>query len=132
MLDLDRLVAQIELALGDSLPVTDEPPTEPVRTELEALFNNGAYQRYLEDQVNRQIIRDYLVNAVMLGLVPAQDVDDLGEKLHSPEARAAMSLYMLMSSVEQAPELLANGVPAPLEPLQPAPDSPPHIHLVRS
>ena len=132
MLDLNRLVSRIDLALGDSLPVTDAPPQEPLRSALEALLCTEGYQQYLQDQVNRQIIRDYLVNAVMLGLVPEQLVDELGEQLRSPEARAALSLHMLMSSVEQAPELLAHGVPAPLEPLQPPPDTPPHIHLVRS
>ncbi len=132
MLDLNRLVSRIDLALGDSLPVTETPPEEPLRSALEALLCEDSYQAYFQDQVNRQIIRDYLVNAVMLGLVPEQQVDEIGEQLRSPEARAALSLYMLMSSVEQAPELLAQGVPAPLEPLQPTPDTPPHIHLVRS
>lgn len=132
MLDLNQLVSRIDLALGDSLPLADTPPEEPLRNALEALLSDEAFQQYLQDQVNRQIIRDYLVNAVMLGLVPEQRVDEFGEQLRSPEARAALSLHMLMSSVEQAPELLALGVPASLEPLQPAPDTPPHIHLVRS
>lgn len=132
MLDLNRLVSRIDLALGDSLPVADPPPEEPLRAALEALLCGETFQQYLQDQVSRQIIRDYLVNAVILGLVPEQRVDELGEQLCSPEARAALSLHMLMSSVEQAPELLARGVPTSLEPLQPAPDAPPHIHLVRS
>lgn len=131
-MDLDRLVSRIDSALGESLPVTDTAPDEPLRSALEALFSGDAYQQYLQDQVNRQIIRDYLVNAVMLGLVSEAGIDQLGEQLSSPEARASMSLQMLMNSVEHAPDLLAHGVPAPLEPLQPSPDAPPHIHLVRS
>ena len=131
-MDLNRLVSRIDKALGESLPVADTAPDEPLRSALEALFSADAYQQYLQDQVNRQIIRDYLVNAVMLGLVPEAEVDQLGEKLRSPEARASMSLQMLMNSVEHAPDLLDHGVPAPLEPLQPSPDTPPNIHLVRT
>jgi hypothetical protein len=131
-LDLNRLVSRIEKALGDGLPVTDTAPDEPLRSALEAVFSQDAYQQYLQDEVNRQIIRDYLVNAVMLGLVPETSIEQLGKQLRSPEARASMSLHMLMNSVEQAPELLAHGVPAPLEPLQSSPDTPPHIHLVRT
>ncbi len=132
MLDLNQLVTRIDAALGDNLPVLAETPDEPLRSTLEALFNDDTYQQYLQDQVNRQIIRDYLVNAVILGLVPGDEAEALCTQLRSPEARASMSLHMLMSAIEQAPELLAQGVPAPLEPLQATPDSPPHIHLVHS
>ena len=131
-MDLNRLVSRIDNVLGDGLPMTETAPDEPLRSALEAVFIQDAYQAYLQDEVNRQIIRDYLVNAVMLGLVTEAGIDQLGEQLRSPEARASMSLYMLMNSVEQAPELLAQGVPAPLEPLQSSPDAPPHIHLVRT
>lgn len=131
-MDLNRLVSRIDKALGDGLPVTDSAPDEPLRSALEAVFSDAAYQEYLQDEVNRQIIRDYLINAVMLGLVPEAGIDQLGDQLRSPEARASMSLQMLMNSVEQAPELLAHGVPEPLEPLQTPSDTPPHIHLVRT
>ena len=69
---------------------------------------------------------------MVLGYVPEADLESLGGELDSPQARAAMSLHMLMSAVEEAPELLAGGVPPQLEPLQPEGDPPPNIHLVRN
>ena len=131
-MQLEKLVACIDQVLGEELPVTAEPLADPERETLQRIFSGEDFQGYLQDQVNRQIIRDYLTNAVVLGHVPETEVEALGGSLDSPQARAAMSLHMLMSAVEEAPELLAEGVPPQLEPLQSEGDSPPHIHLVRN
>ena len=126
------MVAQIEDAFGDTPPFTSTDLAQGDRDVLLRVFGDEGYQIYLQDQVNRQIIRDYLTNAMMLGFVPEQEISAMEAMLGNQESRAALSLHMLMSSVEQAPELLAKGTPAPLEPLQPDPDSPPHMRLIRS
>ena len=96
------------------------------------MFGDEGYQLYLQDQVNRQIIRDYLTNAVMLGFIPEEDLAGFNPMIESSDARAALSLHMLMSSVEHAPELLLRGLPNTLQQLKPDADSPPHIRLIRS
>ena len=131
-MQLEKLVAHIDQVLGEELPVTGEPLAEPERETLQRIISGDSFQDYLQDQVCRQIIRDYLTNAVVLGYVPEADLEALGGELDSPQARAAMSLHMLMSAVEEAPELLAGGVPPQLEPLKPEGDPPPNIHLVRN
>ncbi len=131
-MQLEKLVAHIDRVLGEELPVTGEPLAEPERETLQRIVSGDSFQDYLQDQVCRQIIRDYLTNAVVLGYIPEADLESLGGELDSPQARAAMSLHMLMSAVEEAPELLARGVPPQLEPLQPEGDPPPNIHLVRN
>lgn len=129
---LDTLVEQIETAFGETPPFTSEGLAENDRETLLRVFGDEGYQEYLQDQINRQIIRDYLTNAVILGFVPEADIPAFMSMAGNPESRASLSLYMLMSSVEQAPELLAEGVPARLEPLKPDPDSPPDIRLIHS
>ncbi len=129
---LDKLVEQIDTAFGENPPFTSVDLDENDRDVLMRVFGDDGYQVYLQDQVNRQIIRDYLTNAVMLGYLPQQDVSGFVEMLGSREARASLSLHMLMSSVEQAAELLASGVPARLKLLEPSADSPPHIHIISS
>ncbi|GAG99082.1 unnamed protein product, partial [marine sediment metagenome] len=47
------------------------------------------------------------------------------------EGRAALSLHMLMSSVEQAEQLLGCSLQT-LETLKPAADSPPHMRLIHN
>ena len=131
-MQLEKLVAHIDQVLGEELPVTGESLAEPERETLQRIVSGDSFQDYLQDQVCRQIIRDYLTNAVVLGYIPEADLESLGGELDSPQARAAMSLHMLMSAVEEAPELLAGGVPPQLEPLQPEGDPPPNIHLVRN
>ncbi|MEP5567834.1 MAG: hypothetical protein ABJN62_08375 [Halioglobus sp.] len=131
-MELDKVVAQIEDAFGDTPPFTSSGLAQGDRDVLLRVFGDEGYQVYLQDQVNRQIIRDYLTNAMMLGFIPEQELSAMGAMLGSQESRASLSLHMLMSSVEQAPELIANGTPAPLEPLKPDPDSPPHIRLIHS
>jgi len=131
-LRLDKLVDQIDTAFGETPPFTSEGLADNDRDVLLRVFGDEGYQLYLQDQVNRQIIRDYLTNAVVLGFIPEPDRAQLEAMVGDQETRASLSLHMLMSSVEQAAELLANGVPARLKLLEADPDSPPHIHLIRS
>jgi hypothetical protein len=102
------------------------------RATLQRVFSDHEYQGFLQDQVNRQIIRDYLTNAVVLGYAPLQALDSIADQVATPEGRSSLSLHMLMSSVEEAAELLARGGPSNLQELKPGADSPPHIHLIRS
>jgi hypothetical protein len=131
-LRLDTLVEQIDTAFGETPPFTSAGLGDEERDVLLRVFGDQGYQVYLQDQVNRQIIRDYLTNAVMLGFLPQPEMQDLEELIGNRDARASLSLHMLMSSVEQAAELLSGGAPARLKLLEPDTDSPPHIHLIRS
>lgn len=131
-MQLEQLVEHIESAFGDDIsPAAGEVSAED-RAALQRVFNDGDYQDYLQDQVNRQIIRDYLTNAVVLGHASLQALDSITEQVATPDGRSSLSLHMLMRSVEEAGDLLARGVPDRLEPLKPDVDSPPHIHLIRS
>ena len=131
-MQLEHLVERIDSAFGDDLSTPVEGVSTEDRATLRRVFSEGGYQDYLQDQVNRQIIRDYLTNAVVLGHVPLQALDGISGQLATPEERSYLSLHMLMSSVEQAGDLLARGVPSRLEQLKPGADSPPHIHLIQS
>ena len=62
-MQLDEIVNWINAAFGE---VTPRPAYSDVEA-LKKIFGNSGYQRYLQDQGNRQIIRDYLTNAVVLG-----------------------------------------------------------------
>ncbi len=129
---LDTLVERIETAFGETPPFTSGGLEANDREVLLRVFGDEGYQLYLQDQVNRQIIRDYLTNAVMLGFIPEEDLAGFNPMIESSDARAALSLHMLMSSVEHAPELLLRGLPNTLQQLKPDADSPPHIRLIRS
>ncbi|RLQ23787.1 hypothetical protein DWB85_01140 [Seongchinamella sediminis] len=128
---LDTLVERIESAFGDNPPFTSAGLADSDRDVLLRVFGDEGYQVYLQDQVNRQIIRDYLTNAVMLGFIPEDELPGFDPMIASKDARASLSLHMLMSSVEQAPDLLSRGVPGKLEQLKPGKDSPPDIRLIR-
>ncbi len=131
-MQLDLIVQRIESAFGAAMPFSSEPPSEAEQEVLYRVFGDEGYQLYLQDQINRQIIRDYLTNAVMLGFLPQGALEGLEAMVDTAESRAALSLHMLMNSVEQAQELLEEGVPAQLTVLEVDPDSPPHIHLVQT
>lgn len=131
-MQLEQLVERIESAFGEDPSLAGEEISAQDRAALNRVFAQGGYQGYLQDQVNRQIIRDYLTNAVILGHVSEQGLEQIGEQAASREGRSSLSLHMLMSSVEEAGELLTRGVPSRLEKLEPGPDSPPHMRLIRS
>ena len=131
-LQLDEIVGRIDGAFGEELPFSDRALTDQDRDLLRQVFGDGGYQDYLHDQVNRQIIRDYLTNAVMLGFLPEQGLASLGQLVATVEGRASLSLHMLMNSVEQAAELLAEPAPERLKKLKSGADLPPYIKLIRS
>ena len=129
---LDEVVERIEHAFGEELPVTDQPLSDEDREVLDKLFQHPAYQSYMQDQINRQIIRDYLVNAVMLGCINDESLAALSSQAVSTEGRSSLSLHMLMKSVEAASEIPAEADPAGLKPLRPVPGSPPHMVIIRN
>ena len=99
MKDLDE-------AFGPELPFSSGDLSESQLEALGSVFGDHGYQAYLQDQVNRQIIRDFVVNAVMLGFLTESAVSGLSRQVATREGRAALSLHMLMTSVEQAAELV--------------------------
>ncbi|MFV0275717.1 MAG: hypothetical protein ACK5HY_00800 [Parahaliea sp.] len=128
---LDQLVERIDSAFGrNNMPFTQKKLTEGEIDTLNRVFSDTGYQRYLQDQVNRQIIRDYLTNAVLLELIKESDIEELARHAASVEGRSALSLYMLMSSVEQAGELLRNPGAIPLKPLSSNRDGSPQLELI--
>ena len=131
-LQLDRLVERLEGAFGEELPFSSGELSQGQVEVLRQVFGDDGYQSYLQDQVNRQIIRDFTVNAVMLGFLPEQSVSGIARQIASREGRAALSLHMLMSSVEQAAELMAPQEPEQLSRLKPGLKLPSYIKLIHS
>jgi len=123
-LHLDEIISWIEGAFGEATPGQG---TGDIQT-LREILGDHAYQRYLQDQVNRQIIRDYLVNALVLDIISVGGLPAFAAGISTEEGRATMALYMLMSSVEDARDLPALDVK--IKPLKPAADPHPHIKLV--
>jgi hypothetical protein len=131
-IELEQIVARIDEALWHDLPFSGRTLNLEDLDVLGRVFGDEGYQCYLQDQVNRQIIRDYLTNAVLLGHLAEDDLGGFSRRIATPEGRSALSLHMLMSSVSQVGELTANNTGEKLEKL--AQESPlnPHIRLVRN
>ncbi|MCP4210470.1 MAG: hypothetical protein GY764_03240 [Halieaceae bacterium] len=128
-LQLDSIVDWIDDTFGDSKPRVGASDMDA----LQKILGGNDYQSYLQDQVNRQIIRDYLLNAVVLGVISDADLQVMAPQLECEEGRATVALYMLMSSVDDARELPAIiGDMGQLKPLNLEPESPPYIKLVTS
>ena len=124
---LDEIANWIDGIFGDEHPVTEHADVATLR----GVLGNQGYQRYFQDQVNRQIIRDYLTNAVVLGVISVGGLAAFASQMVTEEGRSTLSLYMLMSSVEEAKDLPAiNNEAEPLQPLRPWAGEHPHIKLV--
>lgn len=131
-LQLDRLVEKLDGAFGEELPFSSGELSQGQIDTLRQVFGDHGYQGYLQDQVNRQIIRDFLLNAVMLGFLTESCVDGISQQIATREGRASLSLHMLMSSVEQATELVSQREPEQLEQLSPESKRPSYIKLIQS
>lgn len=129
-LQLDKIMQRIEGSFGTEMPFTDRPLSEADLDALKRVFGNTGFQAYLQDQVNRQIIRDYLLNAFMLGHIREERMEAVCHQIVSTEGRAALALHMLMSSVEEAGNLPLGPRRESLKKLKPGPDSKPHMEVV--
>jgi hypothetical protein len=124
---LDEIVNWIDTAFGE---VTPRPAYSDVEA-LKKIFGNSGYKRYLQDQGNRQIIRDYLTNAVVLGEITEGGLAAFASQMVSEDSRATLALFMLMSSVEEVKDLVvSNADMEKLKPLNPVPRKQSHIKLV--
>jgi hypothetical protein len=130
-LQLDRIVGQIDRAFGEELPFCGRDLSGEQRDALNFVFGEEGYQRYLQDQVNRQIIRDYLTNAVLLGYLTEHGLTRFDQQLATLQGRAALSLEMLMYSVAQASDLCTVGLRQQLREVGQETPTTPHIKLVR-
>ena len=131
-LQIDNIVQRIERSFGEELPFSARVMTETDLEVLQRVFGDEGFQDYLDDQTNRQIIRVYLTNAIILGFIPESRIDDYAHQVETREGRAALSLHMLMSSVEEAGNLPVSLEPEELKSLRPDPDSPPHLRIILS
>ena len=93
------------------------------------VLTDPAYQTYLQDQVNRQIIRDYLTNAVLLGCIADDRFAVLAQQAATAKGRASLSIHMLMHSIEEANDIPLNAGAA-LKQIRRAPGSPPQLELI--
>jgi hypothetical protein len=128
-LRIDEIVQRIDSSLGQELPFSARTLSQEDLAVLRRLFGDVGYQDYLDDQTNRQIIRVYLTNAVVLGYLPEKKIEAYSRQVETREGRAALSLHILMSSVEDAANLPMN---EELQNLHPEPGSPPHLTVIRN
>ncbi len=129
---LDHIVERIDQAFGDELPFSGQPLDPLDQEALNRVFGDAGFQDYLQDQVNRQIIRDYLTNAIVLGYLTEEALAPFTGQMGRVEGRSALSLQMLMSSVEQAGDLAAAVGHDRLVSLDQDKPAPQHIRLVHS
>ena len=126
-MQIEEIVNWIEGAFGAETELAEAADNQ----EIQRLFRGREYQEYLQDLINRQIIRDYLTNAVLLGIISEGGLPAFAPQLATSEGRAALALHMLMSSVEEALDLpLPRGEADLLKPLEPGKGDNPHIKLV--
>ena len=131
-IQLEQIVAQIDQAFGQELPFSGRTLNLEDLDVLGRVFGDEGYQGYLQDQVNRQIIRDYLTNAVLLGYLEPEDLPGFSRQVATEEGRSSLSLHMLMSSVSEARQLTPGNKPEKLQNLGSDGSPHPHIRLVRS
>lgn len=129
---LNQILDRIDRAFGEEMPFSEQPLAAEDREALGRVFGDHGYQRYLQDQVNRQIIRDYLTNAVVLGHLSEEALEKAFRQIGDMDARSALSLHMLMNSVEHAADLVEGSREEALKALKPDSGSPPYIRLVQS
>lgn len=126
-LHLNEISNWIDRAFGEASPAVGDEDMEV----LSSIFTRDSFDRYMRDQVNRQIIRDYLTNAVVLGVISEGGLAAFAPEVADEEGRSVLALYMLMSSVEEAKDLpLSNSDVGLLKPLTPEPGDRSHIKLV--
>lgn len=123
-------MSQIEQAFGQEPLFAGRDLSHQEQQALSLLFGEQGYQHYLQDQINRHIIRDYLANAMFRGVINEERLPDLSMHLGTRDGRSTLALHMLVHAVEDADELLKISASGELSQLKPSTDSPPNMKLV--
>ena len=131
-LQLNEVVQRIEHSFGEDMAIAEHSLDGADGEALRRVFDSEACQPYIQDQVNRRIIRDYLVNAVLLGFISDNNFSAISAQAISVEGRSILSLHMLMKSVEAANEIPFEANREVLTELRPEPGSPPHMVIVKN
>jgi hypothetical protein len=129
-LQLNEVVQRIEHSFGEGMAIEGHSLDEADSEALRRVFHNEACQPHIQDQVNRRIIRDYLVNAVLLGCISDKNFSALSSQAVSVEGRSILSLHMLMKSVEAANDIPFEADLEVITELRPEPGSSPHLVIV--
>ncbi len=129
-IDLDQIAGAIDDAFGVPLPVAGGATGEAELAALRRAFESDDFQAWLQDEIHRQIIRDYLLNAAQLGLVDDAAMARYRRILASADGRALLALHMVVSPVEHAGSLPDDVLREELHLLRPDGDSP--LQLVRN
>ena len=129
---LNEVVQRIEHLFGEDQPFTDSSLSETDSEVVARVFQLDGCQAYIEDQLSRRIIRDYLVNAVMRGCISDAKFGALLKQADTREGRSVLALHMLMNSVEAANDIPAETGLGTLAELRPMPGAPPHMEIVSS
>lgn len=126
-ISLDDLVNHINAAFGEEALLLSnvDKSTQPA---LNDFLGSDDFSHYLDDHTHREIIRHYLLNAIIQGHFSLSRLSDFKLQLASHEGRAALALAMLMYAVEEANSLPSDKEVDPLHPLNKPNDS--HIRLV--
>jgi hypothetical protein len=129
-LHIDEVLRCIEGWFDDGPEATAVAPNARELQLLRRVFGEKGYGRYLNDQVNRQIIRDYLLNALVLRVITEAELQAIARRAGTAQARAWLSLQMVVNSVEAADQLLCETALDSLQVLEAVPGSPPQLVIV--
>ena len=129
---LNEVVQRIEHLFGEDQPFTDSSLSETDSEVVARVFQLDGCQAYIEDQLSRRIIRDYLVNAVMRGCISDAKFGALLKQADTREGRSVLALHMLMNSVEAANDIPAETGRGALTERRLTPGAPPHMEIVSS
>ena len=105
-MQLDKIANQITVALGNDLPFMDREPSGAERECLDGVFGDSGFQAYMEDQINRRMITDYLMNAMLQGYIDHFQLAHVLEYCRTPEDRVGVAIQMLMASVTEASSIV--------------------------
>jgi hypothetical protein len=129
---IDEIVRDIETAFGPETPFAGRPLTTTEFDSLKSVFGDAGYQDYLQDQIHRQIIRDYLTNAMLLDCICEDGFSSLMQHAGTVDGRASLSLHMLMRSVEEAADIPAQASQGEWQLLRDITSTRPQLELIPS
>ncbi|KZX58023.1 hypothetical protein A3709_20645 [Halioglobus sp. HI00S01] len=128
-MQLDLVASKIDAALGPSLPFTDRPVTQAEIDVLDGVFQNDGFIDFQQDEANRIIVKMYLLNAVTLGMLSAEQFAGALDRLSKTNDLTGLALRMVMSSVEDAADVVSEGLE--LDRVRQG-DEPSHLKLVNA
>ena len=103
---LNAVSEKIDEAFGRPPAFTSQPLSQADISVLDRIFGDVGYAVYADDEINRSVIKNFLINALLQGHLEDEGLELALAAVATPQHRSEMALKMIVHGIGDAEALV--------------------------